>query len=199
MESKVSSSGRRGGINSWLVEPYRQVRLGLVFLLLNVVFSIMILSVFGYYVLDMYDAMTGIFKLTGSESGQILDKFQVPIIIGALLLGLFVVVTIATSVRYTHKIYGPLVSIQRFLDELLAGRKPNKIKLRASDELQDLVVRLNSVAERLVEDGRGGPLVPIHKFLDDLTAGKKPEKIVLREGDLYGDLAVKLNRLADKA
>jgi hypothetical protein len=197
MEGKVT--GRRGGIRSWLVDPYRQVKLGLVFLFLNVVFSILILSVFGYYVMDMYDAMAALFKLSSEDASLILQKFQVPIIVGGILILVFVATTITVSIRFTHQIYGPLVSMYRFLDELLAGHKPSKIQLRSSDQLQELAARLNSVAERLVDDTRGGPLVPIHRFLDDLALGKKPEKIKLRDGDLYGDLAAKLNRLADKA
>ncbi len=197
MEIKVSGS-RRGGVRSWLVEPYRQVKLGLVFLFLNLIFAALILSVFGYYVMDMYTAMAGLFELTNEEAGQILDKLQIPILVGGILMLAFVLATITVTVRYTHQIYGPLVSIQRFLDELIAGNKPAKIQLRSSDQLQDLAKRLNSIAERLVDDSRGGPLVPIHRLLDDLIAGRKPQKIQLREGDLYEDLAAKLNRLIEK-
>ena len=35
----MKQSGRRRGFVSWFVEPYRQVKLGLIFLLLNFVFA----------------------------------------------------------------------------------------------------------------------------------------------------------------
>ncbi|MEZ4744234.1 MAG: hypothetical protein R3B45_17580 [Bdellovibrionota bacterium] len=195
----VNATSRRGGIKSWLVEPYRQIKLGLLFLLLNLLFAILIFLVFGYYVIDMYDAMSGIVKLLSLEQGpQMLKKFISPMAVGGGVVIAFVIATLILSIRYTHQIYGPLVSIQRFLDELLAGKKPKRIYLRSSDQLQELAEKLNSVAERMVEDGREGPLVSIHRFLDGLIEGKSVKKIQLREGDPYYELAEKLNALADE-
>jgi hypothetical protein len=194
----VQAAGRRRGFKSWFVEPYKQVKLGLMFLLVNIFFSIMIALVFGYYVWDMYLAVSTYFQLNQQESVLTFSKFNWPIYVGLGLVVLFMVTTILVSVRYTHDIYGPLVSINRLLDDLLANRRPNAIMLRESDQLQDLARKLNLVAERLVDDQRAGPMVAIHRFIDDLLAGKKPTPLQLRDGDLYADLAGKLNRLAEK-
>ena len=35
----MKQSGRRRGFKSWFVEPYRQVKLGLLFIVVNLVFS----------------------------------------------------------------------------------------------------------------------------------------------------------------
>jgi hypothetical protein len=100
------------------------------------------------------------------------------------------------SVRYTHEIYGPLVSIHRFLDDILSGRSSVPIQLRESDQLKDLAQKLNSVAERMVNDQRAGPLVAIHRYLDDLIEGKEPAPLKLRDNDHFAELADKLTRLA---
>jgi hypothetical protein len=192
------AKSRRRGFQSWFVEPYKQVRLGLMFLLVNFCFSILIIGVFGYYVYDIYDAVVTYFKLSGSESAMTLQKFAVPIAIGGALILLFIVTTIMVSVRYTHEIYGPLVSIHRYLDDVLAGRTPTPIQLRESDQLQDLANKLNSVAERVATDQRAGPLVAIHRYLDDLIAGKNPAPIKLRDNDLFADLVAKINKLGVK-
>jgi len=193
------AKGRRRGFVSWFVEPYKQVRLGLMFLLVNFAFSALIVGVFGYFVLDMYDAVVTYFKLSGAESAMTQQKFGVPIAIGGALIVLFVLTTILVSVRYTHEIYGPLVSIHRYLDEILGGRAPSPINLRESDQLKDLAGKLNLMAERLVTDNRAGPLVAVHRFLDEMIEGKNPQPLKLRDNDHFFDLAAKLNKLAAKA
>lgn len=192
------SKSRRRGFQGWFVEPYKQVRLGLMFLLVNFCFAALIIGVFGYYVYDMYDSVATYFKLSGSESTVAMQKFAFPMAIGVGLIILFIVTTILVSVRYTHEIYGPLVSIHRYLDDVLTGRTPSPIMLRESDQLKDLATKLNSVAERVGTDQRAGPLTAIHRFLDDMIAGKKPTPIKLRDTDYFSELAVKLNALAEK-
>jgi hypothetical protein len=190
--------GRRRGFRSLLVEPFEQVKLGLLFLLVNTLFAVLMLGTFGWYVWDIYKAVSVYFQLSHQESELALAKFYLPVgmIVGLVIL--FVATTLYVSIRYTHEIYGPLVSIHRFLDELLGGRKPPTINLRESDQLQDLAGKLNNVAERMMDDNRGGPMVAIHRFLDDLNAGRKPTPLALREGDHYRELATKLNTLSEK-
>lgn len=192
------AKGRRRGFVSWFVEPYKQVRLGLMFLLVNGVFSALIIGVFGYYVLDIYDAVVTYFKLSGAESQVTMQKFGVPVAIGGALILLFIITTIMVSVRYTHEIYGPLVSIHRYLDEVLNGRTPGPIQLRESDQLKDLATKLNQMAERLVKDDRAGPFVQMHRYLDEILEGKKPSPIKLRDNDHFSDLARKINDVGAK-
>jgi hypothetical protein len=196
--TKVGAQGRRRGFASWFVEPYKQVRLGLIFLLVNSAFAVLILSVFGYYVWDMYMSIATYFQLAGGESATALSKFSVPLIVGASLILFFVIATILVSVRYTHEIYGPLVSIHRFLDDMLAGRSPAPIQLRDSDQLQDLASKLNLLAERLATDQRAGTLVAIHRYLDEALAGRMPGTIKLRDGDSFSDLAEKIVKIVEK-
>jgi len=191
----VSAKSRRRGFKSWFVEPYRQVKLGLMFLLVNLCFGLMISGLFGYYVYEIYDSVTTYFKLSGAEDMVTFQKFAMPIAAGIALILLFGITTILVSVRYTHEIYGPLVSIHRFLDDVLAGRTPKRIQLRESDQLTDLAEKLNSIAERFVDDNRAGPMTSIHRFLDEALDGKKPKALGLRSEDQYADLAEKLNTL----
>jgi hypothetical protein len=192
------SKSRRRGFQGWFVEPYKQVRLGLMFLLVNFCFATLIIGVFGYYVYDMYDSVATYFKLSGAESAVAMQKFGFPIAMGSALIMLFIITTILVSVRYTHEIYGPLVSIHRYLDDVLAGRTPTPIQLRESDQLKDLANKLNSVAERVGNDNRAGPLTAIHRFVDEMIEGRKPKPIKLRDTDYFSELAEKLNKLNAK-
>src|SRR5690606_23456153 len=125
------------------------------------------------------------------ESMMTARKFFVPMSVGGGLIVLFIVTTILVSVRYTHEIYGPLVSIHRYLDDILTGRSPGPIQLRESDQLKDLADKLNSFAERVGESKRAGAMKAIHRFLDEAAAGETPEPIRLRDGDPFAELAAK--------
>ena len=194
----MGTQGRRRGFASWFVEPYKQVRLGIVVLMVNFLFAILILGVFGYYVWDMYQAVSVYFKLSEGESLVTMKKFAVPLLICGSLIVVFVVATILVSVRFTHEIYGPLVSIHRYLDDVLAGHVPQPIQLRESDQLKDLADKLNSVAERLAVDQRAGTMIAVYRFLDDLGEGRKPQPIKLRDNDRMTELVEKLNKLAER-
>jgi len=143
-----SQKGRRGGVRSMLVEPYLQVKLGLMFILVNMVFSVLIFGIMAWYVWDIFGAISTYFELTGQDSRFVLQKLQIPLAIVSALVLAFIATTLRVAVSYTHKIYGPLISINRFLDEVLEGKKPHKLKLREGDQLQDLALKLNQIADQ---------------------------------------------------
>lgn len=194
----MKQSGRRRGFTAWFVEPYRQVKLGLMFLMLNLVFAGLIFGIFGYYVWDIYQTLAAYFKLTSDQSTEIMLKFQTPIYAGSCLLIVFVVASILISVRYTYQIYGPLVSIHRFLDEYLQGDVVQPLILRESDQLQELAEKLNQVMYLNPNDRRASNLRPIYRYLDDLLEGGNPEPIMLRDGDQFHPLADRVNRIGKR-
>lgn len=56
------------------------------------------------------------------------------------------------GILITHKIVGPLVPIQRFVEELAKGNyEVRDIKLRKGDELQELAARLNELKIHIKE------------------------------------------------
>src|SRR5690606_35219410 len=111
--------------------------------------SSLIGGVFGYYIYDVYTSLTETFKLTHGESADTWAKIQVPIYIGAALIVAFVACTLYVSIKYTHRIYGPLVSIYRYLDDIAAGKDPAPLQLRDRDQLGELAGRLNAAVKKL--------------------------------------------------
>jgi len=194
----MKQSGRRRGFVSWFVEPYRQVKLGLIFLLLNFLFAGLTVSIFGYYIWDISQALAVYFKLSSDQSIEILNKFQTPVYAGGFLMIVFVIASILVSVRYTHQIYGPLVSIHRFLDEYLEGEAVQPLILRESDQLQELAEKLNHVMYLNPNDRRASNMRPIYRYLDELIEGGTPEPLTLREGDQFHPLVERVNRLGKR-
>ncbi len=142
----MSQLGRRKGFRSWFVEPFEQVRLGLMFLIVNIIFGTLIFGLFAYFLNDIFQSLTQIFQLSSAENIVTFEKFRLPILVFALLVVVFISTTILVSVKYTHAIYGPLVSIHRFLDDMLENRTPQPLKLRDGDQLHDLADKLNELA-----------------------------------------------------
>jgi ABC-type multidrug transport system fused ATPase/permease subunit len=143
-----SIKGRRGGVRSKLVEPYFQIKLGLMFIIVNLLFSVLFAGVVWWVLSDVFDALKTYFDLTGGDATLTLGKLSTPLILVGVLVLAFVATTFYVAVHYTHKIYGPLVSINRFIDEMVEGRSPSKLALRDGDELQDLVLKLNILADK---------------------------------------------------
>ncbi len=143
-----SIKGRRGGVRSKLVEPYFQIKLGLMFIIVNLLFSVLFAGVVWWVLSDVFESVKTYFELTGSDATLTMGKLSTPLILVGVLVLAFVATTFYVAVHYTHKIYGPLVSINRFIDEMVEGRSPSKLALRDGDELQDLVLKLNILADK---------------------------------------------------
>lgn len=149
MKNNQNDRGRRGGFTSLIVEPYKQIKIGLIFLLLNFVFSVVILAIFGYYVYDIYTTVNAYFELSQQEGFDVWQKFQTPILVGSLLLIFFILVTLWVSIKYTHQIYGPMISVNRYLDDIASGNNPAPLKLRERDQLGGMVEKLNKAVAKL--------------------------------------------------
>ena len=101
----MKHSGRRRGYKSWFVEPYRQVKLGILFLLLNMAFAGLMFGIFGYYVWDIYQSLAVYFKLTNDQSLEILEKFQTPVLVGGALIFVFIAASILLPGYRTSRIH----------------------------------------------------------------------------------------------
>ena len=194
----MKDAGRRRGLGSILVDPYKQIKIGLLFIILNFLFSAAIFGIFGYYVMSIYEAVSTYFTMSAQESLITFAKFQVPLAVCGVITAGFVALTLFLSIRYTHTIYGPLISINRFLEDLLEGKKPDAIKLRKSDELQDLAEKLNTLGERFATDQNGGSAAAINRFLDQWLTGTRPQPLRARESDTNQELILKLNQLLER-
>ena len=131
-----------------LIEPYKQLRFGILFLLLNFVFAAVSFGVFYHFISDIEQVVELYFKLDAAQIEQVHSKFLQPVFVLASLCAGFILLTLFMSVKYTHQFYGPLVSIHRFLDDLKDGKDPDPIKIRPDDQLQGLVERLNEYVEQ---------------------------------------------------
>ncbi len=64
-------------------------------------------------------------------------------VFGAFVIGLF---TIYLSIKLSNRVYGPLIPLQRHIDNLKQGMYSSRVILRRNDELTELRDSLNDLA-----------------------------------------------------
>ncbi len=67
----------------------------------------------------------------------------------AISMLIFLPLTYAVGILTTFRVAGPLYRFETFLNQLLAGEKPERFHLRKGDELQEFAALLNDVTEPL--------------------------------------------------
>lgn len=156
-QSSVSRAGGRG-FKSILLEPFKQIKFGIYVLAVSLVFLIAEGVLFVMAFKEQYQNVMSIFNVVNPDTQWELVTDDVFYKNAALLAGLFVVylgVMFFLIFRLTHRYYGPLVSIGRFVGEMKEGNYGARVTIRKGDELQELVHSLNEMAEKL-EKRHGG-------------------------------------------
>ncbi len=137
------NNARRKGLKALIVDPYQQIKVGVVFLLINLLFCFLISAIFYYFFNDIISTMEIIYGLTPEGTGDLRSKYSAFVywVSGAIFI--FTLVTLFVSFKTTHRIHGPLISINRYLDQLAEGHNPDPIHLRDRDQLKDLATKIN--------------------------------------------------------
>ena len=149
-ESSVERAKR--DVRTTLIEPFSQIKFGVYVIGASIAFVIIIGAMFVYTFYQQYQHLMGIFNMTDAKDQLELVTndifYQNAIKIGGLLVG-YVVGMFVLVFKLTHRYYGPLVSIERFIDEMTKGKYKYRVKIRQKDELQRLANRLNEMADAL--------------------------------------------------
>lgn len=143
-----------------LIEPFKQIKLGIYVIIVALGFTIVTGAMFVYAFIDQYHHVMEIFQVVDPKfKWEVVtnDVFYTNSYRVATLLATFIVVLFVVVFRSTHKFYGPLVSIERFVAQVAEGDYTKRVVIRRGDELQRLVDHLNVMATRLEE--RHGQLV----------------------------------------
>ena len=135
-----------------IIEPFKQVKLGLYVLAVSLAFVIMTALIFLNAFSEQYRHVMEIFQVVDPKlQWEVVtnDVFFTNVVRILALLAAFIIVMMVVVFRVTHKYYGPLVAIEKFVDGIAEGEYSRRVVIRKGDELQDLVRRLNSMAEKL--------------------------------------------------
>lgn len=128
---------------SKMIEPYRQLKFGLLFLLTNLIFSSLIIGTMIYFLWDIFSTMKIYFDLIGQEEALSFNQLLTPLSIVIFLTLSFIATTFYLSIRYTHKFYGPMLSIENHLEKMIQQEPVTPLRIRKEDELQGIAIKLN--------------------------------------------------------
>ncbi len=137
---------------STLIEPFRQIKFGVYVIGLSIAFVIVTSAMFLFAFYQQYEHLMGIFNITDMKAKMELvtnDIFFANAVRIGLVFVVFIGLMFALVFRLTHRYYGPLVSIERFIDEMTQGQYNRRVKIRKGDELQRLTEKLNNMAATL--------------------------------------------------
>jgi hypothetical protein len=143
--------GRRLSLNAHLVQPFKQIRFGLYVIGVCLAFLVVLVAVLVWAFRQQYEQVMEWFNVAAAESTDLMMNDvsgKVGVIVG-LVLVLFVITMLMVVVRRTHRMYGPMISIARFLGELKRGNYSARLKIRKGDDFQDMVDSLNDLAATL--------------------------------------------------
>ena len=128
------------GCKNYLIIKNLQLGLTARFLFLTVIFALFI-SYEGY--ITIWPVVSEVIPrdLSALVKHQVFFRlclFTLPV--------LFVIV--AFSIVFSHRIAGPLYRIEKTLDDFIAGKEVEPIRLRRGDELKELASKINQVIEK---------------------------------------------------
>jgi signal transduction histidine kinase len=143
---------KRRTFRAYLVEPFKQIRFGLHVVFVSLLFSALFAYVFLWAFLQQYQQVFEWFSVIEAESKAAMLDNEVFIrngyILAATILA-FVITTLYVVVRRTHRMYGPMISMMRFVAELKKGNYAVRIHIRERDDFHNFVAELNALAETL--------------------------------------------------
>lgn len=140
---------KRRSIRAYLVEPFKQIRFGLHVALVSVAFVAVLGWLIARAFYQQYQQVVDLFQVADSSALVENDVYYRNGGAIALTLVMFVATMLVVVVRRTHRMYGPIVSILRFVNELKRGNYAVRIHVREKDDFQTLVEQLNELAETL--------------------------------------------------
>jgi HAMP domain-containing protein len=151
MHRKQEVRSRRN-LKSTLVEPFKQVKLGLYVIVISLTFLVCAASTIFYAFFKQYEHVMEIFNVVDPSIRWELvtnDIFQQNAKILVALCVTYIGILFTVVFKMTHKIYGPLVGIERFVDQLTESEFRRRVTIRRGDELERLAGKLNRLAESL--------------------------------------------------
>jgi HAMP domain-containing protein len=146
---KALGNDERRKARNLLLSPTLQLKLPLYILLLSCTFLLFALLL-GYTYFDQLYIM----MVENTEQGQYLQNAIGQqtgnfIEVSITLLLMYIILMVAITVLYTHRIIGPTIPLARHIRALKEGLYSHRVNLRKQDELKELAVELNELAEIL--------------------------------------------------
>jgi HAMP domain-containing protein len=137
---------------SVVIEPFKQMKFGIYVIVASLAFVIAACGFFIWAFKEQYDHVMEIFAVVDpTKQWDLVTNdvfFENAKRLGVLFVA-YIGIMFTIVFKLTHRYYGPLVSIERFVDQLTKGEYVARVTIRNKDELQRLAAKLNIMAGKL--------------------------------------------------
>ena len=153
---KTGRSQRK--LRNFLLQPLLQIQLGLYTVAVTACFSAVVLFILHMNLSDFSRIISSLSE-SGSELQLLFDQYviQTWAWIMVLIPG-FLLVNIAVTVVYTHKLVGPTVAFRRQLVRIRRGDFSGTVQLRKGDAFLEVAHEINLLTRHLQENN--GRIIP---------------------------------------
>lgn len=140
-------------LKNTLIEPFKQIKLGLYIIGLSLLFVGLVSGLIVNAFSEQYQQLIEIFNVPQQAQQELIqnDVFETNIARISIAMIAYVASLLLLVFWATHRFFGPLVTISRFVDAIVAGDYTARVQVRKHDELQDLAQKLNEMATSLEE------------------------------------------------
>lgn len=138
-------------VQGMFIRPRQQVKYAMLFVggaMLSVVALLGFLVVSFNHALARYNDK---FHGTADVGLTIGDSFTISFLIIILIAVLIGILSIYMGIKLSHRIYGPMIPLNRHIEKLIEGDYKSRVRLRKGDELTELSEALNRLATALEE------------------------------------------------
>lgn len=178
-----------------------ELRFAPAIIVINILFSLVILAALVVFVDDVASALTVYFELGDEEKWQIVSKFKTPIILAVLGLVFFNIGSVLLCFFYSHKIFSCLDNTIRQMDFILVGEERDLAVAGFSSQFSALGRKLRQLRAELKQKRVDNmaftrDMATVAQYLHDLDAenGKPLRPVSLSTSPL---VAERLNSLTE--
>jgi HAMP domain-containing protein len=153
-ENSAPEARPRRNLASLVIEPFKQIKFGVYVIGISVAFVAVSAGMFVWAFYEQYKHVMTIFNVVDPQMQYELvnnNIFQVNAMRIGVVFVAYIGITFWVVFKLTHRYYGPLVSIERFVTQMTNGQYDKRCKIRTKDELHALVAKLNEMATKLEE------------------------------------------------
>jgi signal transduction histidine kinase len=148
-QAATEDGANRRSVKNILVNPRRQLKFSLALVVGCSLSVILFLMVVVFQVKQTITTLGLAYRLDADVVGAIQSALTSAVYVSMLLAFGVTGLAFVIGIRLSHRIYGPIVAINRYIDSLTEGNYKARLTLRKDDDLTEIRDSLNKLAESL--------------------------------------------------
>ena len=142
-------ASNRRSLKNILVNPKKQLRFSLILVTGSSLTVVLFLLVVVFQMKQTLLTLGIIYRFDLEIVTAMQSALTSAVYVSLLLTAMVTFLSVLVGIRLSHRIYGPMVAINRHLSELAGGDYKRRVTLRKDDDFLEIQDSLNALAEAL--------------------------------------------------